>query len=621
MGRIHASKLKTTLKRFARKPSAALSDDPYARFKLLDGTHPWQDIVPEGSLLYPVRKLAQGKIVYFNFELAKEMGLIPRNHKKKLTRALKKNILDSFNLRIINEFDEAQNLRFHPSVIKPNKYMATRYLQLQHPDKAGRTSGDGRSIWNGCVDFNGTLWDVSSRGTGVTALAPGVVEAGKPLQTGNTDHGYGCGLADLDELYASAIMAETFHRRGINTERVLVIIDIDGTNGIGVRAGRNLLRPAHLFAPLKQGNLESLKKTCDYFIQRQFENKEWSFNIDHPRRYDKLLEEVTKSFAKFTGFLDRNYIFAWMDWDGDNVLANAGIIDYGSIRQFGLRHDQYRYDDVERMSTNLNEQKKKARQIIQVFAQIVDFIKTGERKTFEHFSQDPSLTNFDKITELSIHDYFLYQMGLTETQRRLAMESRHALVADLYAKYFALETTKTSAKTRKVPDGINRPAIFNMRKGLQFLASDYDRKDPHCPNAKLFFKKILAQSTKGKDRRLTLNTKRKITAFLNAYYCLVGHVFGLNPVAASSQSWARRAQNINRQDRITGDGVLIVVDEIMRAKKRKKLTAAVIQEAIDNIISIQTEGVSWDGGRPSSQPAEDLTSKLMGLIDRESESI
>jgi transcriptional regulator with XRE-family HTH domain len=58
------------------------------------------------------------------------------------------------------------------------------------------------------------------------------------------------------------------------------------------------------------------------------------------------------------------------------VLANGksefiGIIDYGSVRQFGIRHDKYRYDDVERFSTNLNEQKNKARLIVQVFAQLV----------------------------------------------------------------------------------------------------------------------------------------------------------------------------------------------------------------------------------------------------------
>ena len=61
-----------------------------------------------------------------------------------------------------------------------------------------------------------------------------------------------------------------------------------------------------------------------------------------------MLRLLSKDFAEFAAKLEMDYIFAWLDWDGDNVLADAGIIDYGSVRQFGLRHDQYRYDDVER---------------------------------------------------------------------------------------------------------------------------------------------------------------------------------------------------------------------------------------------------------------------------------
>lgn len=48
----------------------------YKALEQLNGCHTWQKKVPEGYVLYPVRKLNQGKILYFNFELAKEMGLL-----------------------------------------------------------------------------------------------------------------------------------------------------------------------------------------------------------------------------------------------------------------------------------------------------------------------------------------------------------------------------------------------------------------------------------------------------------------------------------------------------------------------------------------------------------------
>ena len=92
-----------------------------------------------------------------------------------------------------------------------------------------------------------------------------------------------------------------------------------------------------------------------------------------------MAEELCKEFAKFTAVLDIDYVFAWLDWDGANVLANGGIIDYGSVRQFGLRHDRYRYDDVERFSTNLNEQRLKADCLFR-FLRISNFITTGKKK-------------------------------------------------------------------------------------------------------------------------------------------------------------------------------------------------------------------------------------------------
>ena len=55
--------------------------------------------------------------------------------------------------------------------------MATRYLQTQHHNKQGKTSGDGRSIWNGYVKSENLIFDISSRGTGATILSPGAQNA------------------------------------------------------------------------------------------------------------------------------------------------------------------------------------------------------------------------------------------------------------------------------------------------------------------------------------------------------------------------------------------------------------------------------------------------------------
>ncbi|MEO0335868.1 MAG: hypothetical protein AAF202_05720, partial [Pseudomonadota bacterium] len=138
----------------------------YSSFDQLNGWHPWQDAVKDSYLLYPVRQLEGGQVAWFNFSLAKEMGLLPNSANEKLTASLEKKLLETFCLRIVNEYDQENNIHYTPKVMKPNKYMATRYLQLQHQDKTGKTSGDGRCIWNGAITHKGKTWDVSSRGTG-----------------------------------------------------------------------------------------------------------------------------------------------------------------------------------------------------------------------------------------------------------------------------------------------------------------------------------------------------------------------------------------------------------------------------------------------------------------------
>lgn len=116
----------------------ALAPTEYPAFDQLDGNHPWKSSVPEGLISYPVRRLNMGRVCYFNFDLAKEMGLIPSDHPHRMNKKLENRLLETFSLRIINEYDQQHGVQFPRQLIKKNEYMATRYLQLQHHDKIGR---------------------------------------------------------------------------------------------------------------------------------------------------------------------------------------------------------------------------------------------------------------------------------------------------------------------------------------------------------------------------------------------------------------------------------------------------------------------------------------------------
>ena len=60
----------------------------YEKFDQIDGTHPWRDVSPEGYIDYPVRYRPGGRVIYFNFPLARELGLIPKDHTRRITKNL-----------------------------------------------------------------------------------------------------------------------------------------------------------------------------------------------------------------------------------------------------------------------------------------------------------------------------------------------------------------------------------------------------------------------------------------------------------------------------------------------------------------------------------------------------
>ncbi len=598
----------------------------YSSFDQLDGSHPWMKVIADGYVPYRVRELGTGEIAYFNFTLAKEMGLIPSDHSQSMNDSLKASLLKTFSLQIINEYDELSRRRIDPTTIKPNKYMASRYLQLQHSNKRGKTSGDGRGIWNGIVENKGRVWDVSSRGTGVTCLAPGAVEANRPLKTGSGDFGYGCGQAEIDELYGAAILAEIMHLQGIHTERVLCIIDLGKGYGIGVRAAPNLLRPAHLFMYLKQNRFEDLKKGVDYFIDRQYQNGVWKNRVRGLSKYDDLATEIGRTFAEFTAKLDVDYIFAWLDWDGDNVLADAGIIDYGSVRQFGIRHDQYRYDDVERFSTNLNEQRLKARLMVQVFVQIADYLKTGRKMPLKSFAKHPTVLRFNKQFTDSCAHRLLYRIGFNQAQRENILKVP-GLFESFHKEFSYFERAKISGRAEKVADGVNHPALFNMRSILRALPEFYLKNgfENQQMSDNDFYKTILSSFANQSDTKRRRKHTEHIRNFQKLYKQLITVGAGTQKPLQMLRGFSSRARILNREDRITGNALIQIVMEIMTQVK-KGMAHNQVQALIDQLVfsyqgipEVQVSRFYQQKPRLLARP--DVFNKLMNLVSEHCEDI
>ncbi len=550
-----------------KRRSQTVGNFDYSTIARIDGSHDWRNAAPGAYVDYKARLRRGGSVRYFNFELAKEIGLIPNHHPTTLNSKLEKAITNAFGIQIINEYDVTRNISYPKKDIKPNVYMATRYLQAQHKNKTGITSGDGRSIWNGQFKSKGNTWDISSCGTGVTCLSPGAVEAEKPIKTGGGSYAYGSGRAGLDEGVSTAVLSEILHSLDINTERVLAVIEYLDGSAINVRASKNLIRPSHLLNHLKQGNLDLLMSSVDYFIERQIRNDGWEINPKSPVKYNQLLEIIAKKYAEFTALLEDEYIFCWLDWDGDNMLATGGIIDYGSIRKLGICHHKYRYDDVERMSTNLFEQKQTARYLVQTFAQLVDYLNTGEKKPISTYAQAPIIQYFENVFKRAKRDSMLRMLGLSLAQATYVTDN-HTDKIDRFLKIYRwFEKQKNHKGYRQVGDGINWAAIYSIRNALTYLPKHIHQQENEM-DPQSFLKLISADTCPKSLSELNKHRRSKIREFQSAYQDIINVVQNKKQMNFRFSELIMRANNENNHNIVTGDGVIFVTERLLRSRKK-----------------------------------------------------
>ncbi|MEM9175622.1 MAG: hypothetical protein AAGC67_10340 [Myxococcota bacterium] len=509
---------------------------------------------------YPARRRDDSEVVYFNFALAREIGLLPPGHADRLGDPLREALLRAFSLQIVNEWDEAHGRFTEPGDRLPHAYMATRYLQLQHPDKRGQNSGDGRSIWNGSFRGPRGRFDVSSCGTGVTRLCPATSELGQFFQTGNVITDYGCGTAHVDEGLGAALMSEAFHRNGVRTERVLAVLALPSGLAINVRVAPNLLRPSHFFGLLRRGEHADLRRLVDYYGEREIRDGRWPKLRSAPARARYLAERVAVDFARAVATFESEYIFCWLDWDGDNVLTDGSILDYGSVRQFGLYHHSYRFKDTDRYSTSIPEQRRKAREIVQRFAQIRELLVTSEIPALDSLKDDPVLARFDDAFDAERRRLFLRQVGFEDRDARALERTRPEALERLLALHHRLERRRSSRGEHAVPDGLSWNAIYCMRDVLRELPARLlervDERDPRVA-PKAFYDLALSAYASRADRRLTDYRGRVARDYQRAYLDLVDVLAARRRISrrAALARLAPKARARNPYARMTGDGL------------------------------------------------------------------
>lgn len=602
----------TKLKESKSQKSSNKETAGYTKFREIDGSHPLKSIAPEAVVEYQVRTRHGGQVAFFNFELARELGLVSEDHPYELTKELKDEILRTFSIVIINEYDQMNNFNFPKEDIRPKTYMATRYLQLQHPCKKGTTSGDGRSIWNGQISHKGKTYDVSSCGTGATKLSPACNINKKFYQTGDPTISYGCGYSEKDEGLSSLFFSEILAKNGLETERVLAIIEFPKGLAINVRVHENLLRPSHMFNHLKQNNLPTLKRMVDYYIERQIKNKAWkNIPTDPKSHYDFFLSQIVETFSRMSANFEDHYIFCWLDWDGDNILMDGGIIDYGSVRQFGLYHHEYRYDDVQRWSTSIKEQKQKARYIVQTFVQIIDYIKNEKKKTIDDFKNHHAMQSFDKRFSDYKNFNILMKIGFNFKNTEILLEHFRKEVEDFKSDFTYFEMAKSVKGPQKVPDGINWNAVFCMRDILRELPQIYLSRGINGTVSEPEFIDVIKSSYATKaDLKRSLRRSLKIRSFQKNYVKLINLVSKKLKIAPEKVllDVSMRSSVINKYDRVTGDSITTIVEKIMM--KRPKLTPEEISLILKEFTEYQNLNPDKER-KPSNFESEKEQSRIL----------
>jgi uncharacterized protein YdiU (UPF0061 family) len=587
----------------------------YEKFRELDGSHPWRNVSPEGYVDYPVRFRPHGRVLFLNFPLAKELGLVPAEHPPLLNKELEQVILETFSLVIINEYDLKTGKSFPPGSLRPKPYMATRYLQTQHRNKKGKTSGDGRSIWNGYLQHNGLTFDISSRGTGATILSPGAQQADGIVETGDESYGYSSGLAELDEMLGSAVMSEIFYRQNIPTERCLAVIGFADGTAIGVRSAPNLIRPAHIFRYLKQSRHRELTASVDYFIDRQVANGTWKVSATVGSKYEQALSYFARSYGRLAAVLEEEYIFNWLAWDGDNMLASGAILDYGSIRQFAAKHDKYRFKDVDRYSASLIEQRRWARTLVQVFAQAMAFIESGTKQNLRAFKDADCLKEFDVAFAAERDFRVLWRIGFDHKQISTLLQKAQKEIRDFHKALAYFEDLKISKGPERLPDGLTHKPIFLIRNLLRLLPGYYlaqtiqtaDEETAYMPDD--IFCRIMAASYVGK-KDLAL-TPARMTHIKNLQHCYLQLIEVLGrPLGEVLKSIQERSAIINHRHRITGDAMVFIIEEVIALKG--KIKGNELQEALEAFIDSQVliPG-KWQPVQPEQLNENTLKSRLL----------
>jgi hypothetical protein len=261
-------------------------------------------------------------------------------------------------------------------------------------------------------------------------------------------------------------------------------------------------------------------------------------------------------------------------------------MDYGSIRQFAAKHDKYRYDDVDRWSTSLTEQRYWARELVKVFAQACHFARSGRKLNLRRFKNLSCLRQFDAFFEREREWRLLWHLGFTNEQIDMLRRTARSEIGDLRRALEFFEEVKVARGMEKLSDGVTHRPVFLIRNLLRELPAYYlkecEAKLGAMMEPRRFCETMAASYASRHDLRMTPARVARAKNFQKCYQRLIA---AAGDYPSILRQLTQRSAVINYEHRMTGNGVINVVDEIIKAKD--ELTRSDLQVVMDRFIESQ----------------------------------
>ena len=176
---------------------------------------------------------------------------------------------------------------------------------------------------------------------------------------------------------------------------------------------------------------------------------------------------------------------------------------------------------------------------------------------------------FDKNFVDSKNRNLLLKIGFKKTHAEHLLKNHLEQVTKFRKVFSYFERAKSKRGAYKVPDGINRDALFCMRDILRELPQLYLARSTSLSCSE-FTEIIKSSYARKSDLRLTDIRKKQINRFQSHYLGLIATLEKDLSVTRAQQllELTMRASVINKYDRVTGDSITYIVQKVQKLRPK-----------------------------------------------------